>query len=184
MILPFGKVPCRVSLPHVVIQIEVLVEEAPPASRTLLAVCEFEVFLVEYLGQGREPFRVRVLVAIDDRRGDLLGHAFKERADFRETELSGGVAVGVSDVLIDYSVGLEVAAGVDDLCGRGLGIRDASVQQAPRCLRQDRSGPWFYARRQVAFHDEHVVKDFVRLRDSSMMEATRYPSSIRLAQSA
>ena len=35
---------------HVAIQIEVLVEEAPPASRTLLAVCEFEVFLVEYLG--------------------------------------------------------------------------------------------------------------------------------------
>ena len=104
-----------------------------------------------------------MLVAIDDRRGDLLGHAFKERADFRETELSG-VAVEVSDVLIDNSVGLEVAAGVDDLCGRGLGIRDAGVQQAPRCLR-GRSGRWFYARRQVAFHDEHVVKDFVRLRE-------------------
>ena len=42
-----GRSPCLVSEPQTVIQREVLVLDVPPASRTLLAVCEFAVFFVE-----------------------------------------------------------------------------------------------------------------------------------------
>jgi hypothetical protein len=45
--LPFGNVAWQVSEPQTTIQIEVLVEAVPPASRTLAAVAEFATVLVE-----------------------------------------------------------------------------------------------------------------------------------------
>ena len=74
-----------------------------------------------------------------------------------------GVAVEVRDVLVDDRVGFEVAAGVDDLRGGGFGVRDAGVEQAPRGLREAGADGGFVAGGEVAFHDEHVVEDFVGL---------------------
>ena len=114
-------------------------------------------------GKAGEAFRVGVLVAIDQSRGDLLTHTFEEGTNLGQTEVSG-VAVEVRNILVDNRVGFKVAAGVNDLRSRGLGIRDTGVQQTPRSLRQARANRGLVARRQVAFHDKHVVKDFVGLR--------------------
>ena len=114
---------------------------------------------------GHEPgeaFGVQVLVAVDDGSGDLLGHAFKEGFDFRQPEL-GGVAVEIGDVFVDHRVGFEIAAGVGDLRGGGLGVRHAGVEQAPGGLGETGADRGFVPGRQVAFHDEHVVEDFVGL---------------------
>ena len=112
--------------------------------------------------ESGEAFRVRELVAVDQRRGDLLRHAFEEGADFGQPEL-GGVAVQVGDVLVDHGVGFEVAAGVDDLRGGRLGVRHALVEQAPSCLREAGPDGSLVAGGEVAFDDHHVVEDFVRL---------------------
>ena len=92
-------------------------------------------------GKAGEAFRVGMLVAIDQRRGDLLAHAFEEGANLGQTEVSG-VAVEVRDILVDNRVGFEVTAGVNDLRSRGLGIRDTGVQQTPRSLGQGPCGSW------------------------------------------
>ena len=47
VILPFGKMPWAVSSPQTWTQMEVLVEAEPPPERTLLAVWELAVLLVE-----------------------------------------------------------------------------------------------------------------------------------------
>jgi hypothetical protein len=84
-------------------------------------------------GKAGEAFGVDVLVAVDEGGGDLLGHAFEEGLHFGEAELRG-VAVEVGDVLVDDRVGFEVAAGIDDLSGGGLGVGNALVEQAPSGL--------------------------------------------------
>ena len=98
--LAFGKVPWRVSSPQTGIQIDVLVEEVPPPSRTFAAVAEFDGVL-RRVARGKEPvkrFGVGVLVAVDQSRGNLLTHALKEGANLGQAEVSG-VAVKVRDIL-------------------------------------------------------------------------------------
>ena len=90
MILPLGKVPWQVSSPQVASQMEVLVLLVPPPSRTLLAVWELEVVLVRVPRcEAGEALRVQMLVAVDDGRGDLLGHAFEEGFDFGQAGTQG-----------------------------------------------------------------------------------------------
>ena len=103
-----------------------------------------------------------MLVAVDQSRGDLLAHALKEGANLGQAEVSG-VAVEVRDILVDNRVGFEVAAGVDDLCSRGLGIRDARVEQTPRSLRKAGADRGLVTGRQIAFHHKHVIEDFIGL---------------------
>jgi len=104
-----------------------------------------------------------VLVAVDDGGSDLLGHTLEEGFNLTQTKLSG-VAVEIGDVLVDDRVGFEVATSVDDLRRGGLGVRNAGVQQAPRRLGEARADGGFVSSRKIALHDEHVIKDFVGLR--------------------
>ena len=173
VILPFGKVACQVSEPQ---------HDDPERGVGVGGAASVED-VVGGLGVGGvdrrvarreagEAFRVDELVAVDQGRGDLLGHAFEEGLDFGKPEL-GGVAVEVRDVLVDHGVGFEVAAGVDDLGGGGLGVRNALVEQAPSGLREAGADGGLVTGWEVAFDDQHVVEDFVRLESNSMIIATR-----------
>ena len=209
MILPFGKVAWTVSLPHVAIQMEVLVAPVPWPERTLFAVWELAVLEAGDLplgegcvgrvrtpdrnpnrrvgragaisvedvvgglggrgGEGRvarreagEAFRVGELVAVDQRRGNLLRHALEEGTNFAESKLSG-VAVEVGDVLVDHRVGFEISAGVGDLRGGGFRVRHALVEQAPSGLRETGPDGGLVTGWEVALDDQHVLEDFVCL---------------------
>ena len=87
------------SSPQTGIQIDVLVEEVPPPSRTFAAVAEFGRVL-RRVARARPVKRsgVGVLVAVDQRRRNLLAHAFEEGANLGQAEISG-VAVEVRDIL-------------------------------------------------------------------------------------
>ena len=80
--MPLGNVACAVSSPQVCSQIEVLVFEVPPPLEDVvggLRVGGGQGGVSR--GQAGEAFGVHVLVAVDQGRGDLLGHAFEEGFD-------------------------------------------------------------------------------------------------------
>ena len=112
--------------------------------------------------KASETLRVHKLVAVDQRGGDLLGHAFKERTDFGEAKF-GGIPIQIGDILVDDSVRFEVADRIDNLSCRGLGVRDALVEQAPRGLRKACADSGFVSCWEIPFEDEHVFEDLVGL---------------------
>ncbi len=115
-------------------------------------------------GKPGETFGIDVLVAVDDGGGNLLGHAFEEGFDFGEAEFSG-VAVEIGDIFVDYRVGFEVSASVGDLRGGGFCVGDAVVEESPSGLGKANPDGGFVSGGEVAFDDEHIVQDFVGLRE-------------------
>src|SRR6266704_3823161 len=115
-------------------------------------------------GKASEAFRVYQRVAIDDGLGDLLGHPLQKCTRFGEPEL-WGVTVEVGDVFVDHRVGFKIAAGVDDLSSRRLGIGDTAVEEAPCGLGDTGSDGGLVSCRAVAFDDHHVIEDFICLRE-------------------
>src|SRR6516164_11357484 len=112
--------------------------------------------------KASETLRIDELISINQRRSHLLGHAFKERTDFRQAKF-GGVPIQVGNILVYDSVRFEVADRIDNLSCRRLGIRDALVEQAPRGLRKACADSGFVSRREIPFEDEHVFEDLVGL---------------------
>ena len=101
-------------------------------------------------------------VTVEQGRSLSLIHGLKERRVFGQTELSR-VAVEHGEVLIDFAAGLEDAASLIDLRGRGLGAGNALVERTPVHGRKTSADDHAVTRGQVAFLEHAILKDFVAL---------------------
>ncbi len=113
-------------------------------------------------GEAGKGFRLRTFIPVENGLSHFLVHALDVTPFFRKAP-SGGIAVEVSQGLVNFSVGFEHTGAESDLGGRRFGRLNAAIDLAPGRSRDTGTNSGAMTGRQVAFLPNHVLEDEIFL---------------------